>query len=373
MSMRGSRGVKPVLFVTGHAPSYRVGAFARLHEREDVEFALFGGRYQHGGPDHAAELPFPHRHVRQRELYSLAASGAYRAVVCPTGGRVAPLTTWAGARRARVPLLLWASLWAHPVSTAHVFSYLPLRRLYRSADAVVTYGPHVSAYVAARGARNVHVAPQSVDNDFWRAPALSPPREAAWPREVATRFLFVGRAVAGKGVPVLVAAWHAAGLARPAAALVLAGIDPGSELLGAHEQALDSSIVCLGKLAPAQLRDVYAACQVLVVPSVPTRTFREPWGLVVNEAMNQGLAVIATDAVGAAAGGLVRDDANGLIVPAGDSRALAAAITRLAEDGALRERMGSAGRADVLAFSHDAWARGFSRALSSLGVSRVHC
>ncbi|HKH78505.1 MAG TPA: hypothetical protein VJ996_00700, partial [Solirubrobacteraceae bacterium] len=94
--MRGSRGVKPVLFVTGHAPSYRVGAFARLHEREDVEFALFGGRYQHGGPDHAAELPFPHRHVRQRELYSLAASGAYRAVVCPTGGRVAPLTTWAG-------------------------------------------------------------------------------------------------------------------------------------------------------------------------------------------------------------------------------------------------------------------------------------
>ena len=55
----------------------------------------------------------------------------------------------------------------------------------------------------------------------------------------------------------------------------------------------------------------------------PTRTFREPWGLVVNEAMNRGLAVIATDAVGAAAGGLVRDGSNGLVVPAGDSAALA--------------------------------------------------
>ena len=70
-----------------------------------------------------------------------------------------------------MPLILWASLWAHPRSAAHALSYLPLRRLYRSADAVVTYGPHVSAYVSARGARNVHVAPQSVDNDFWAPPA----------------------------------------------------------------------------------------------------------------------------------------------------------------------------------------------------------
>ena len=161
--------MKPVLFVTGHAPAYRVGALARLHEREGIELALFGGRLQHGGAGFAAELPFPHRHVRPRELYALAASGRYRAVVCPTGGRVAPLATWAGARRGGVPLILWASLWAHPRSAAHALSYLPLRRLYRSADAVVTYGPHVSAYVSARGARNVYVAPQSVDNDFWRA------------------------------------------------------------------------------------------------------------------------------------------------------------------------------------------------------------
>ena len=79
----------------------------------------------------------------------------------------------------------------------------------------------------------------------------------------------------------------------------------------------------------------------LVVPSIPTRTFREPWGLVVNEAMNRGLAVIATDAVGAAAGGLVRDGDNGLIVPAGDSAALAEAIARLAGDPQLRARMGA--------------------------------
>ncbi len=34
--LRGGAGVKPVLFVTNHAPPFRVGAFAALHEREDV-------------------------------------------------------------------------------------------------------------------------------------------------------------------------------------------------------------------------------------------------------------------------------------------------------------------------------------------------
>ncbi len=374
--------MKPVLFVTGHAPAYRVGALARLQEREQIELALFGGRSQHGGAEFAAELPFPHRRVRPHELFSLAASGRYRAVVCPTGGRIAPLATWAGARRCGVPLILWASLWAHPRSAAHALTYLPLRRLYRSADAVVTYGPHVSAYVSACGARNVHVAPQSVDNDFWRSPVHASPSDPRWPAGAEVRFLFVGRPAAGKGVPVLMSAWRAARLSSPAAALVLAGVGSdfgaGSDVsagsnsspIDGQDEATGAPIVSLGPLEPERLRDAYADCDVLVVPSVPTRTFREPWGLVVNEAMNQGLAVIATDAVGAAAGGLVRDGVNGLIVPAGDERALAAAIAKLAADPQLRERMGSAGSADVLAYSHDAWAAGFSRALASLGVSR---
>jgi glycosyltransferase involved in cell wall biosynthesis len=387
--------VKPVLFVTGHVPAYRVGALARLHEREQIELALFGGHLQHGGAAHATELPFPHRAVRPYELASLAASGRYRAVVCPTGGRLAPLATWAGARRGQIPLILWASLWAHPRSAAHALSYLPLRRLYRAADAVVTYGPHVSAYVSARGARNVYVAPQSVDNDFWRAPPGAPPSSPHWPAGAETSFLFVGRPVPGKGLPVLISAWRDARLSAPGAALILVGADadsradtdsrdanssldanpePEQEQEQEHNEGSDgrASILSLGSLAPEQVRDLYAACDVLVVPSVPTRTFREPWGLVVNEAMNQGLAVIATDAVGAAAGGLVRDGVNGLIVPAGDAHALSGAITELAADAQLRRRMGAAGADEVLAYNHDAWADGFSRALSSLGVSRGH-
>ncbi len=426
--------MKPVLFVTGHAPFDRVGAFARLHELEGVEFALFGGRSQHGGvagEDREGGLPFPHRRVRQRELAALAASGRHRAVVISIGGRVALPAAWAGARRARVPVILWSALWAHPRTAAHAFSHLALRRLYRSAEAIVVYGPHVEAYVRARGARNVHVAPQSVDNEFWSHPPTAAevslpttagwpsalttrgrstpgwpsalttrgrstpgwpsaptsqersstpttpgwpstpttPTTPGWPSETAVKFLFAGRPVREKGLGVLIEAWSDSGLRAPFAALVLVGagsIPPWIPVGG----AVVSEVACLNPLPPVQLRDVYAAADVLVVPSIPTRTFREPWGLVVNEAMNRKLPVIASDAVGAVVGGLVRDGHNGLVVPAGDARALAGAMRRLAADAQLRARLGAAGERDVQAYTHDAWAQGFVRALHSLGLSR---
>jgi glycosyltransferase involved in cell wall biosynthesis len=366
--------MKPVLFVTGHAPAYRVGAFASLHERENIELALFGGRSKHGGGEFAGELPFPHRHVRQHEPAALAASGSYRAVVCSTGGRIALPAAWAGARRGRVPLILWSSVWAHPRSPAHAASYLALRLgLYRSADAIVTYGPHVSAYVRARGARNVHEAPQAVDNAFWSsAPTSAPPGVPGWPTDASVKFLFVGRPAREKGLRTLIEAWRASGLQAPTAALVLAGVGslphwiPAGGAAGSPREP-----ICLGPVAREELRDLYADGDVLVLPSIATRTFREPWGLVTNEAMNQGLAVIASDAVGAAAGGLVRDGHNGLVVPAGDSGALAQAMTTLAADGDLRARLGGAGAEDVRAYSYEAWAEGFSSALSTVGLSRM--
>ena len=75
-----------------------------------------------------------------------------------------------GARR--IPFVLWATIWEHPRTLAHRLSWLPTRHLYRHADAVATYGAHVSRYVERhRGARgNVFVAPQAVDVDHFAAP-----------------------------------------------------------------------------------------------------------------------------------------------------------------------------------------------------------
>jgi glycosyltransferase involved in cell wall biosynthesis len=224
--------------------------------------------------------------------------------------------------------------------------------------------------VRARGAHNVHIAQQSVDNEFWRAPVRTPDF-ARWPAAASTRFLFVGRRTREKGVPELLQAWSQAELASHAGLLLVGPHEersPDSRFTA--EQRLAAGIAIAERVGSEDLRSIYAAADALVLPSIATRTFREPWGLVVNEAMNQGLPVIATDAVGAAAGGLVRDGHTGLVVPAGDTAALARALRRLADDRELRMRLGAAGAEAVEAFSHDAWAEGFSRALLSVGAAR---
>ena len=349
---------RPVLLVTNHAPPFRIGAFAELHRREGIVVALVGGDVRHGGgAAGAAPLPFPAATVAQAGVLRLAASGRFRAVVAGLSGRVALPAAWAGARAARVPFVLWATIWRHPRTAAHALSYLPLRHLYRHADAVVTYGPHVSDYVRAKGARGPVVeAPQSVDDAFWAASA-EPRREAPF------QAMFAGRLAGEKGVAVLLEAWRDANLDE--AALILAGDGPTRARVVAA-----TDVHAIGRLAPPELRNFYAGSDVVVVPSVPTRDFLEPWGLVVNEAFDQGVPVIATTAVGAAAGGLVQHERTGLVVPAGDARALADALRRLHGDPGLRERLGAAAREAVRAYSHAAWAAGMSRGLAAAGASR---
>jgi glycosyltransferase involved in cell wall biosynthesis len=115
---------------------------------------------------------------------------------------------------------------------------------------------------------------------------------------------------------------------------------------------------------------LYAAADAVVLPSVRTATFTEPWGLVVNEAMHQGTPVIASDAVGAVAGGLVADGRNGLVVPEGDADLLAARIRMLALNPDLRDQLGVRARADVAPYTFTAWVEGMRAALRAVGAGR---
>jgi glycosyltransferase involved in cell wall biosynthesis len=371
--------MKPVLFVTNYAPPARVGAFAALAARTDVRFALFGGRVHHGGqiaPEgkKGSDPFFPFEVVRlpERAIHALAASGRYRAVIAGTAGRVALPAAYLGARRAGVPFVLWASFWAHPKTPAHAGSWPLLRHLYRAADAVVTYGPHVSAYVRARGAKRVFEAPQAVDNTFWSGQVADLRRKADF------QVVFTGREAREKGLTVLGRAWRATGLQAPHAALVLVGGGrPRSRASAASAAPLRSegapAVYQVGALPPHEVRNFLGSSDVCVIPSIATRSFREPWGLVANEAMNQGIPVIATDAVGAAAGGLVRHERTGLVVPAGDADALAGAIRRLHDDPQLRARLGAAGREAVGEYTFEAWADGVLGALTAAEEGGTTC
>jgi glycosyltransferase involved in cell wall biosynthesis len=360
-----------VALVTNYIPPYRAPLYSRLAERLEVEVHCFGGEGHYVPASlrdldrQLAEAPFPaHRLAHQRDAYRLATT--HDAVIAGVAGRVAVPAAYLGARRARRPFVLWSSLWRHPRTGAHVLSFPLMRHIYRTADAVLTYGPHVSEYVKSHRGEDgsVFVAPQAIEPEiFGRQVAAA--ETAAWRTDLgigdARLVLFVGRLVEDKGVGVLADAWARAEHRGARLCLVGEGERP---LRG----GFGSDVVMAGRMPRERLPIAYAAADVAVVPSIATRRFLEPWGLVCNEAMSQGCAVVATTAVGAAAGGLVRDGETGIVVRAGDAPALASALDRLLEDASLRTRLSRAAKTEVAKYSYDAAADAFAGALAAAGL-----
>ena len=88
----------------------------------------------------------------------------------------------------------------------------------------------------------------------------------------------------------------------------------------------------------SELPAFYAASDIFVLPSE-----HETWGLVVNEAMNAGCAVIASDRVGSSAD-LVRPGKNGAIFAVGDVAGLSKALSACLRDREYLESLGNTSR-----------------------------
>ena len=98
----------------------------------------------------------------------------------------------------------------------------------------------------------------------------------------------------------------------------------------------------LGFKNQSELPAYYDLCDVFVLPSD-----NENWGLVVNEAMNAGKAIVVTDGV-ASGYDLVREDVNGSVVPVGDIDRLASSLDKCTANAATIARMGAASQ-DIIA------------------------
>ncbi len=103
-----------------------------------------------------------------------------------------------------------------------------------------------------------------------------------------------------------------------------------------RERRVGDVVICTGDVD--DIKAVYAALDVSVMASA----LPEPFGGVVIESMAFGVPVVGT-AIGGTLEQVV-DGETGYLVPPGNARALAHAISRLLEDDELRERMGRAGR-----------------------------
>jgi glycosyltransferase involved in cell wall biosynthesis len=111
---------------------------------------------------------------------------------------------------------------------------------------------------------------------------------------------------------------------EPTPYLLFIGEGDQRQILEARARAMNwSSIKFLGFKNQTELPRYYDLCDVLVLPSV-----FEPWGLVINEVMNAGRAVVVSDQVGCGPD-LVRRGENGEVFKAGDIAGLSLMLHNL--------------------------------------------
>lgn len=212
--------------------------------------------------------------------------------------------------------------------------------------------------------------PYAVDNEYFslRAAQAAPQREALR-RELNLKpglpiFLFASKLLRRKRCLDLVEAFlrlsPAPGV-EPQAYLLIAG---DGEDRPAIEQLIRQSgavnIRMLGFQNQSELPRLFDLCDVFVLPSI-----HEPWGLVVNEVMCAGRAIILSDQTGCAPD-LLQDGTNGFLFPAQNIDALTNVLRRFLDDPSLAPAMGKQAASIIARFSFQQDVEGLRRALASV-------
>lgn len=358
-----------IVFIDYFPPHYRRGLYEEMSRHAEVDFCFFSDqRERWSDPNVPAVWDGDYRRVefrRRRLLGQSLVPGVLRQILArrydaviklPNGRLMFPLT-YSAAKVSGTAFVLWTEMWIHPRTRFHRLSKPLMERVYRGANAIVVSGDHVRRFVLETpgvDAEKVFVASLAVD---------ATPFEAVKPRRsdgAAAEILYVGQFEERKGLGYLLDAFDC--LRGTGARLRMVGGGLQADWVRSRVNGRDD-IELVGYRSQGELAGDLARARCLVLPSVTTREDREPWGLVVNEALHAAVPVVVTDTVGAAAAGLVRDQRNGFIVRERDAKALAEALRKLVADPNLAGRMGDAGREDAAAFNYVRMAGAFLAAV----------
>ncbi len=369
-----------VTFVTNLCPHYRVRTFETLAACHSVTYYFFSAgeewywQQQHGSRtgnfsyEYLRGIRLGRTRITPTLVSKLLLKPSDVFVKC-INGRFALPVTYLIARLRKKPFVLWTGIWTTLQTPFHRLVFPLTRYIYRHADAVVVYGEHVKRYLLSQGVaeNKIFVAPHAVDNPKYSKEVSEGERQqlrnklGIGPDQRVV--LYVGRLEPNKGLQYLVDAFQR--LKADNVILLFAG--EGAEKHRLQERIAELEMTQKVRFAnyvpPEETLPYYALAYVLVLPSITTTIGKETWGLVVNEAMNQGCPVVTTDAVGAAAGGLVQDGINGLVVPERDPEALKAALQRLLDQPDQRLRMSQNSRDTVAGWDNENMVLGFRKAL----------
>ena len=243
-----------------------------------------------------------------------------------------------------------------------------LRRL---VDGVLTVGTLNGEYWRQYLGPSVphFLTPYAVDNDYFQQrSAAAAASRAALQAELgldASRpvILFASKFIPRKRPMDMIEAYlklSAAPGKEPHPYLIMVGDgEEGPALRERARRSGFSSIRFPGFRNQSELPRFFDLCDVFVLPSVD-----EPWGLIVNEAMNAARAVIVSDQVGCRPD-LVEDGVEGFVFPARDVAALTDAMRRVFAAPGTASEMGESALRRIRTWGIEEVIQGLRKALAS--------
>jgi glycosyltransferase involved in cell wall biosynthesis len=184
-------------------------------------------------------------------------------------------------------------------------------------------------------ARSVGVSPTATFHAYIELDSFL--AEPIAPLPPTPHLVFVGVLERYKNIEGLADAWRRAAPQLPGVAFDLVGNGSRVDVVERLVADLPDQTVWHSRLEPTEIAALLDRSWALVLPS-----FSEGLPRVAIESLARGRPVVGSDAGGIP--NAVRDGENGLLVPPGDSTALADALVRLCSDRALAERLAANAR-----------------------------
>jgi glycosyltransferase involved in cell wall biosynthesis len=222
----------------------------------------------------------------------------------------------------------------------------------RTADLMFTMTARERDYVITRGwkeSASIRVIPNGVDPGNFagaRPPAVEP------------RLLFVGPWHWNKGIHHLAEAFGMIGDRIPGACLTLVGPhESEEEIRQLFPFAVRGRVSVHPPVVPAEMAEFYRRHDIFVFP-----TLFEGDSLALREAMAAAMAIVTTDMFPMKE--VLVNEQTALLVPPGDSRSIAEAVSRLLADPVRARRLGDAARRAASNRTWDGVARDVAKALT---------
>ncbi len=319
-----------VLLITNIIPPYRIALYKYIYQAENFDFKLIALAEKEANREwqiakdqikiNYKVLPGIHKFIRSREITIHLNWGLWKAIlrynpdIVITSG-YDTFAYWAAflyCKLFKKKYILWNGTTL--LSTGRINGFIGQIKqiIIGGADRYIAYGKKAAEYLTRMGAPkgHIHVGINTVDMNWFRKKAKEfqedenlRKKRSGYPKLL---MLYVGQLINRKGIYQLLKALNE--LRDPNVGLLIVGSGPQSKELKqfCQDQNLEN-VYFEGFQQQEALLRYYALADVLILPS-----FKEVWGLVVNEALASGIYVLCSNYAGAAYD-LIKEGWNGIL------------------------------------------------------------